>query len=151
MRTSNSVVEISKALAAAHAKIKNATKDSQNPHFRSDYASLESVIDVTKAAYLESGIIVLQGTTGAGRTLTTRLQHVSGEFLESDVELMLSKQDMQALGSAITYARRYALSAFSNLTQADDDGNGASATSQRKTVPPKKAADKTAPKSNDEF
>jgi hypothetical protein len=138
MKTSDSVINIAKALILAHGKIKHATKDATNPHFGKTYASLENVIDVTKQAYLESDIVVLQGMSSDGLTLTTRLQHASGEYYESEVKLMLSKQDMQGLGSAITYARRYSLAAFSNLTQADDDGNAASEGSQRKPSPTKK-------------
>lgn len=149
MRTSESIKQIAAALAVAHAKIKHATKDSNNPHFRNDYASLESVIDVTKQAYLEAGIVVLQGMGIDSTLLTTRLQHSSGEFIESDVKILLTKADMQGLGSAITYARRYALSALSNLTQADDDGNGASGRSERKPAPPKKA--KPSQVTDDEF
>jgi hypothetical protein len=151
MRTSQTVGEIAKALIVAHAKIKHATKDSQNPHFRSDYASLEAVIDVTKTAYLESDIIVLQGMNEVGDTLTTRLQHSSGEFYESDTKLILSKQDMQGLGSAITYARRYSLSGFSNLTQADDDGNVASGLGDRKPAQKRAGKAPTSNSSNDQF
>lgn len=150
MRTSDSIKSISAALVNAQNKIKHATKDSKNPHFKNDYASLESVIDATKQALLENGIALLQGMNPDGSTLTTRLQHASGEFVETDLKLMLSKQDMQGLGSAITYGRRYALAAIMNISQADDDGNDAS-----NRPSPKASAKALAPKvvqsSNEDF
>jgi len=149
MKTSESIKNLATALSAAHAKITHASKDSQNPHFRNNYASLESVIDATKAALLENNIVVLQGMSADGSTLTTRLQHSTGEFIETDLKLMLSKQDMQGMGSAITYGRRYALAAILNISQADDDGNAASE-KPRKAAPPKNAKP-TVSSSVDEF
>src|SRR3569623_1400863 len=135
MRTSESVKQLSAALVNAQAKIKHAKKDSQNPHFRNDYASLESVIDATKEELLSQGVVLLQGMSADGSALTTRLQHNSGEFMETDCKILLSKQDMQGLGSAITYARRYAQAAILNISQADDDGNTASVKPQKKLAP----------------
>ncbi len=126
MKTSESTKLIAAALVAAQEKIKHASKDSNNPHFKNDYASLESVIDATKVALVSNSVVVLQGMSTDGTSLTTRLQHTSGEFIETEVKLVLSKNDMQGLGSAITYARRYALAAIMNISQADDDGNDAS-------------------------
>lgn len=138
MKTSESVATLAKSLVLAQKKIKHATKDSKNPHFRNDYASLESVIDATKEALLEQDVTVLQGMDSD--TLVTRLQHASGEFIETSVRLVLSKQDMQGLGSAITYGRRYALAAILNISQADDDGNGASVAPSRKAAPAKRTS-----------
>lgn len=138
MRTSETVKELALALVNAQHEIKHATKDSKNPHFRNDYASLESVINASKDALLRFGITVLQGISMDGASLTTRLQHANGEFLETECKLVLSKNDMQGLGSAITYGRRYALAAILNISQADDDGNEASAL-ERKPVNKSKA------------
>lgn len=136
MKTSDSLINISKSMAEAQKKISHATKDSKNPHFKNDYASLESVINASKEALLEHGIFVIQ--TADDKALTTRLQHTSGEYFESTLSLILSKQDMQGLGSAITYARRYSLASMLNISQADDDGNEASRQPQRPVVEPKK-------------
>jgi hypothetical protein len=137
MRTSSEVKQLAIALIIAGNKIKHAAKDSNNPHFRNDYASLESVIDATKQALLDQDVVVLQGLSTDGQVLETRLQHKSGEFIETDVKMLLSKNDMQGLGSAITYARRYALAAVMNISQADDDGNVASGKEAKKTTPKK--------------
>lgn len=137
MKTSELVNLIAAALVKAQASINHAGKDAQNPHFRNDYASLESVIDAGKKALLEQGIAVIQ-CPGDG-VLTTRLQHSSGQFYEVETKLLLTKLDMQGLGSAITYARRYALAAMTNIAQVDDDGNlasskGVAPTMKRKSV-----------------
>ena len=118
------MLNISKALVEAHKKIGHAKKDAKNPHFKNDYATLESVIDASKQSLLENGIIVIQSLSE--KSLTTRLQHVSGEFIESSIDLLVDKGNMQGLGSASTYARRYSLAAMLNIAQSDDDGNEAS-------------------------
>jgi hypothetical protein len=124
MKTSDTVIKIMPALLAAQKKIKHAIKDATNPHLRNQYATLESVIDACKEPLLEASIIIMQPASKTG--VITRLQHVSGEFIETEMELLLTKQDMQGLGSAITYARRYALASLMNISQTDDDGQLAS-------------------------
>lgn len=147
MRTSETTNKIAEAMVKASAKIKHATKDAKNPHFRNDYATLESVIDETKAPLLENGIVVIQSVSG--RNLTIRLQHSSGEFFEDSMELLIGKNDMQGLGSAITYGRRYTLAAMLNIAQTDDDGNAAAGNAKVKA--PVKAAQKVPSKPSDEF
>lgn len=119
---------ITDALLNAQKHIKNAPKDAKNPHFRNDYATLESVIDAVKDCANAFGIVIVQGN-GAdefGQYVNTTVIHTSGELITSKVYLLLDKQNMQGLGSAITYARRYGLAAMFCITQADDDGNAAS-------------------------
>lgn len=124
MKTSETVMEISSALIAAQKNIKHAIKDAKNPHFKNDYATLASVIDATKDELLKNNIVVIQSV--GTRILTTRLQHASGQYFEQESELILSKADMQGMGSSVTYMRRFQLSAMLNLAQADDDGTLAS-------------------------
>jgi hypothetical protein len=155
MKRSESIKQLATDLAKAQKKIKHAGKDANNPHYRNDYASLESVIDATKEALLEHNITVLQGMSEDGGSLYTMLLHTSGEFIETDLKLVLSKQDMQGLGSAITYARRYALAAVTNISQVDDDANDASGKPAPRAVSgggkKGKAAAPTATTSDDEF
>ena len=124
MKTSDSVANITKALVESSKKMHHATKDASNPHFRSSYATLESVIDASKDLLSDNGIAVIQAVVDD--SLVTRLQHISGEFLESSMKLLLDKNSMQGMGSAISYARRYSLAAMLNISQTDDDGNEAS-------------------------
>jgi len=129
MKTSETITKLTVALLAAQKAITFAAKDATNPHFKSKYANLESVIDAIKAPMNDNGIVFTQ-TFSAGDigylTLTTRLMHISGEYLEDTNSIPLQKNDAQGYGSAATYARRYALSAIAGLYQADDDGEEAS-------------------------
>lgn len=134
MKTSESVIKIMPALIKAQGSIKHAQKDAKNPHFKNSYATLESVIDATKDILLKQDITVVQTHT-ATNTLVTTLYHASGEYLQSEVPLYMSKQDMQQLGSATTYARRYSLASMLNIAQEDDDGNGTKKPTEEKEKP----------------
>jgi hypothetical protein len=117
--------EIYKALSKAQSKMKGAVKDSTNPHFRSRYADLESVIDAIKAPFAECGLSYFQCVSEDCLHLITTIAHESGETISGSVPLIIGKQDMQGVGSAITYARRYGLAALAGVSQTDDDGNAA--------------------------
>lgn len=124
---------IAKALLEAQRKIKNAQKDAKNPHFKNDYATLESVIDAVKEVANECGIAIVQSFDN--KNVVTRLIHAdSGEEITSSIELVLDKQNMQGYGSAATYSRRYSLAAMFCITQVDDDGNGASGINNKPEV-----------------
>lgn len=129
MNTSESIGKIAPALLKAQKAITFAVKDAKNPHFKSTYADLGSVIDACKPALNEAGIAFMQmpapSETGT-IALTTRLVHESGEWIESTATCPLPKNDPQGYGSANTYLRRYALAAAVGLYQDDDDGNAAS-------------------------
>lgn len=127
MNTSSGTTEISKALAAAQAKMEHATASSTNPHFKSKYADLAEIFDTARTPLTANGLSVWQSVGGERDSLklTTRLLHISGEWIEDTMPLILSKQDMQGLGSAITYGRRYALMSALGIAP-DDDGNAAS-------------------------
>lgn len=120
---------IATALAAAQMEMGKALKSADNPHFRSKYADLASVMDACLPALNKHGIAVIQPLveTELGRSVVTRFIHSSGEVLECPVPLIFGKQDMQGLGSAITYARRYGLMSLAGIAPEDDDGNAAAA------------------------
>lgn len=126
----DSTNEIAKALVEAQKKIESAHKDKTNPHFKNRYATLEAVWDACHRALSENGIAVTQtlhySQMGAA-ILRTSLLHTSGQSIISECPLLNPKGDMQGLGSAITYARRYSLAAIVGVTQDDDDGEGSSA------------------------
>lgn len=128
MTTSDSMANIAPALANALTVIHNATKDSKNPHYKSTYASLASVIDATKMTLGQHGLVVVQapGWSENRVTVTTRIVHSSGEWIEAVAEAPVPKADPQGVGSAITYLRRYSLAAICGITQEDDDAETAS-------------------------
>lgn len=115
------------ALAAAQMEMGNAAKDSNNPHFKSKYADLKSVREAALPALNKHGIAVFQPLE-VGELVniqkTVFLHADSGEKIETCVPLIMGKQDMQGLGAAITYARRYGLMSLAGIAPAeDDDGN----------------------------
>lgn len=129
LRTSESIDAFSTAFVAAQAEIETAPKDKVNPHFKSRYANLTAVADACRAALAKHGLGVLQapGFADGRLRMTTRILHKSGQWMESDLDLKPKNDTPQDIGSAITYARRYALGAMLGvMTEEDDDGNAAS-------------------------
>lgn len=131
MRTSESINEIAVALAKAQGAIEGAVKGKENPHFRSKYADLGAVWEACREHLAKNQIAVIQSVTHGGDAemvsfMVTRLVHGSGQWIEDGgVPLILSKNDMQGLGSALTYSRRYGLMAMVGIAPEDDDGNAA--------------------------
>jgi hypothetical protein len=122
------------ALAAAQAEMGKALKDSSNPHFKSKYADLASVMDACMPALSRHGIAVLQPAfdDDSGRYVKTIFVHgETGESTECRVPLIVAKNDMQGYGSAVTYARRYGLMGMAGIAPDDDDGNAAAAAPPR--------------------
>ena len=129
MITSPTIGAIAKALAAAQREIGVAVKDATNPHFRSKYADLQAVDEACRPALSKHGIAIAQGTGYADGFVfvTTRLLHAdTGEWIESTLHIAPGKHDAQGVGSAITYARRFGLSALAAVPAGvDDDGEAA--------------------------
>lgn len=129
---------LAKALTSAQAEFETVAKDATNPFFKSKYADLPAV---TKAAApvlakYELAVVQLPGCDEAGDTLTTMVLHASGQYLAGSMRLRPVKNDPQAQGSALTYARRYAyMAALGLVADEDDDGNAASAQRKRAEVP----------------
>ena len=122
---SEKVDQISAALLSAQIALRPAIKDSQNPHFKSRFASLEAVIEAVNEAFHPAGLVVTQlpTTSPDGVTLRTVLLHpASGQWIASDLTLRPKMDDPQKVGACITYARRFALAALACLSQVDDDG-----------------------------
>ena len=116
-----------------------ALKQSSNPHFKSKYVDLQGVFDACGDAFNDNNFSIQQphGRDVYGDFVKTLLIHITGQRFESKLYLVLERQTMQGLGSAITYARRYALMGMAGLAPEDDDGNDASA-KQVNTKPPTK-------------
>jgi hypothetical protein len=129
VKTSDAIDKISPALVAALGAIEGAAKKSKNPHFKSAYADLATVIDTSRSTLTEHGLAVLQGLGSVidGKlSCTTRIIHDSGQWIESTMELPIGRNmDPQGTGSAGSYIRRYSLMAMLNMPSVDDDGNAA--------------------------
>jgi hypothetical protein len=122
---SQSIKQLAEALVKFQAEVENVSKDGKNPFFKSKYATLENVISTAKPSLTKNGLSFMQLPEGEG--MTTIIMHTSGEFIEAWAALELKDKTPQGQGSAITYMRRYALSAALGLaTEEDDDGNAAS-------------------------
>lgn len=130
MNKSSSIGNLAKALVAFQGKVGKIKKDAKNPFFKSNYASLSNIQDEIQEPLTESGLAYCQLPDG-DEGLTTIIMHAeSGEFLEATYSIHAAKKDPQGLGSAITYARRYALCAALGLNVEDDDGNSATKAKQ---------------------
>ena len=160
MERSETINELAAALAAAQGKIENASKDSANPYFRSRYADLASIWDAVRGPLSENGLAVVQPVRveGSSVTVTTLLAHASGQWISSDLTMTAQKQikdgggwekldSPQAIGSCITYARRYALAAMAGVAPEDDDGEGAEGRRQQQSarLPPVPPSDPEKP------
>lgn len=145
MKTSESTSSIASALAKAQAEIKTAIKDATNPHFKSRYADLVAIVESCRPALSKNGIAVIQGgeKKEGSWVLTTRLAHSSGEWYECDFPLLARDNSAQAMGSATTYAKRYALAAMVGVVadDEDDDGEGAMGRIPQKKQPVKPTQD----------
>lgn len=150
MKHSDSINEIATAMAKAQKVIKGAKKDSANPFFKSTYADLASVVDACRDALADNGIAVVQtpSATDDGRvSVTTMLVHGSGQWMSDALTVKPKDDGAQAMGSVITYLRRYSLAAFVGVAPEDDDGNAAEGRNNAKLA----AVTKAAPKGYDDW
>ena len=127
MERSEQINDLAEALAAAQGKIEHAVKDSANPFFKSRYADLASVWEAIRRPLSEHGLSVIQCPSAEGPrvTITTMLVHRSGQWICSALTVTAKEDAPQAVGSAITYARRYALQSVAGVAPDDDDGEEA--------------------------
>ena len=138
MNRSESIVNLTKGLSIFHAKVGKIKKDAKNPYFKSNYASLSNILDEIDDPLLESGLVITQFPDEDG--LVSMLIHAeSGEFISSNYRMPVAKQnDPQALGSSITYARRYAITSILSLNVEDDDGNKGAQPAKKQPEAPEK-------------
>lgn len=144
MTTQNIGPKLAEAIAAAQAKLKPALKDSVNPHFRSGYASLQSVWDSARPVLEANGLSVIQTfnqSDGDLMHINTTLLHKSGEYIVGTLSMKPQQSTPQGIGSAITYARRYSLAAVLGIVvDEDDDGNEGSKKPEPKAKPESRPA-----------
>lgn len=128
MKTSETILKIYEAFTLAQNEFEGAVKDSINSHFKSRYADMEAIVEGIKPAFKKYNLGFIQSVTGDGPNtiLTTRIIHNSGEWIETYYPLTCKDwTNPQAVGSAMTYARRYGLQAATGLPSVDDDGHAA--------------------------
>jgi hypothetical protein len=124
---SEQIDKLTEAMAKAQAVMENATLNKINPHFKSKYADLAAIFDAVRKPLAAQGLIVTQTTElrEGGFVLVTTLAHSSGQFIKSEYPLPVAGKP-QEVGSALTYARRYSLSAITGIAaDEDDDANAA--------------------------
>lgn len=125
--TSPEIGDLAGALAKAQGMMRGAVKDQKNPFFKSSYADLASCWEACREALSANDLAVIQTTelSDIGIVIVTTLAHKSGQWIRGKLRMVPQKNDPQVIGSAITYARRYALAAIVGLAQVDDDGEAA--------------------------
>lgn len=142
MKKSESTIELAKALAKFQGEIKDPSKSGKANYGK--YVTLDELLESIRPVLSQNGLSFLQFPGGDGQliTITTVLLHSSGEWIESEpFTLKSQKVDPQGAGSAVTYGRRYSLSAILGVAwDADDDGQASShaivSTTERKAEPP---------------
>jgi hypothetical protein len=143
MKRSESIKEIATALAKAQGEIRPASKDSDNPHYKSRYADLASVVSACREPLAKNGLSIVQepSTEKADGVVMVRtvslLMHTSGEWVECQTAIPCQKADAHGIGSAATYGRRYGYAALVGVVaDEDDDGNGAAEPKGKKPEKP---------------
>lgn len=132
MKHSQEINELAAALSKAQGAMKGAEKDSKNPHLSNKYASLSAIIEAARKPLSDNGLSWTQliGQTEGGVILETVLLHSSGQWLSSEqpvtITVLSNKgiNEAQALGSGLTYFKRYALAAMLGISIADEDDDG---------------------------
>lgn len=143
MNQSENIHELAAALSKAQGEMQAAIKDKVNPFFKSSYADLGSVWDAARPVLSKNGLCVMQTTEFVNDriVMVTTLAHSSGQWVKSYLPLNPAKNDSQGVGAAITYLRRYSLSALVGVVCDDDDdgetavGRGKSHSSHEKKEP----------------
>lgn len=126
MEKSESIAKLADALCKFQSQVDSIGKDGKNPFFKSKYATLDNIIKTVRGPMVKHGLSFSQ-MPSEENCLVTVLMHSSGEYMASTVKMTPKDNTPQGQGSAITYMRRYALSALLGIaTDEDDDGNAAS-------------------------
>ena len=115
------------ALSKAQATFESAEKAGENPHFRSKYATLATVLEATKKGRSENGLALIQMPANYNNAVAviTMLGHKSGQWIESMMAVVPARYDAQGAGSVVTYLRRYVAMAMLGIAPEDDDGEAA--------------------------
>lgn len=123
MQTSEKLNELIAALANARLKFSKIERTKTNPHFRSTYAPLESIMPAIDKALAEEGLVLVGDLRNREKgvvTVTTRLMHISEQFIESAIDVNYELGQLQKLGADVTYIRRYSINTMLELASDED-------------------------------
>ena len=153
MKMSETIAELATALSKAQGQIDAALKGSTNPHFKSKYADLNSLREAIREPLSVNDLSVIQlpRTTDGFVEIETMLMHKSGEFISEVLQMPYGQNSPQAIGSALSYCRRYSLSSILNLSADDDDGNAATESTNKQNNAMMEDARAIAAKGRDAF
>lgn len=144
MNKSESIAALAAALTKAQGAVRVAQKNRRNPHLKNDYSDLSAIWQACRAALSSNGIAAIQQVTAADGqrvAITTLLTHSSGEWIElGPLEVPVQKFDAQGVGSAISYGKRYALSAAVGVVSGEEDDDGEQAVNESQTQSPEESA-----------
>jgi hypothetical protein len=123
MEKSENIADLAKALYQAQAELPAAPKDSINPHYRSKYTDINTLIETCRPVLAKHGLCIVQTfePSNKGITIETAILHESGQWISGTMYLPLEKQTPQGMGSAATYGRRYGLAAILGMVSDEDD------------------------------
>lgn len=145
--------ELGAALAKAQAEISVAGLKANNPYFKSKYADLAEIVKVSRPALAKNGLCVLQvlQENDLGFLLITRLQHLSGQYIESSVRIKPVKNDIQSLASYLTYMRRYSYASLVGVVAGNEDDDAEEAVAESRELRAKGTALNTNYNPSDEY
>lgn len=126
---STEIDKICAALSKAQGAMEGAVKDRQNPHFKNEYATLASVIEAVRGPLRDNELAFIQASgemVDGCLPIETRIVHSSGQWFKSVLPMPVGQKTAQAVGSALSYGRRYALMSILGVPSVDDDGEAAS-------------------------
>jgi len=125
--SSEHINELMAALSKAQSEMKTAGLDKDNPYFKSKYADLATIVQASRPALTKNGLAVVQRVVlndDGSQTLETILGHSSGQWISSRMRIIPPKNDVQSIGSYITYLRRYSYASLVCVIAADEDDDG---------------------------
>lgn len=123
MERSESIIELAKALVSAQGEFKSVAKNEKNPFYKSTYSDLPAVVDAVRPILAKHELCFIH--LPQGKSIECIIMHSSGQYIAGVYPLITMKDDPQALGSAVTYAKRYSLMAMLGIASNDDDGEAA--------------------------
>ena len=130
MTSSETIGAIAPALIKAQSQMQGISKEGKNPAFKSKYVTLDSILDTLRPILTSNGLMLTQGSqqpeTMQSVTVESRIIHTSGEWISTTVTIPVTKPDAHGLGSALTYGRRYSVSALLAISADEDDDANAS-------------------------